>query len=193
MIINIRGTSGSGKSTLAREIMDCYETPKPRFMLGRKRPLCYVLNRKRESLVTTPLVVIGSYENVCGGADTVPNRDQLFRLVRFWDDQKHDVLFEGVVYSDEVVRTVALHTEGRKLMVVGLETTIEICLTRINRRRRKKNPQAKDVDPTNTTNRVRIINRALERLRLAEVPTVTGDGRKALRLIQRALGLALPE
>jgi len=193
MIINIRGTSGSGKTTIAREIMDCYEKGKPQYVTGRSRPLCYIFERKRESYVGRPLVVLGSYENVCGGADGISNRDQLFAIVRYWDGRNCDVLFEGLLYSEEFARTARLHADGRKLLVVGLTTTVDVCLERVNNRRRERKPDAEDVNPDNTTRRVGVIARAIERLEEVGVRAVCTDATQAALLIKKELGLALPE
>ena len=77
MIINIRGTSGSGKSFLVRHIMRLYPKQVPVYVSDRRQPISYTLSRSGRKLL-----VVGHYESVCGGCDTVHSMDAIFDLVR---------------------------------------------------------------------------------------------------------------
>lgn len=187
--INIRGTSGAGKTTLARQIMDCYENSKPLYVEGRKRPIAYLLTRKRESFVTKPLVVLGSYESTCGGVDTIPKRADTFKLIRQSHKRGFDVLAEGVVLSDEVGHTVELVKDDVPVLVIGLMTPLERCLENINSRRRKKNPNAEPVNPDNTSRRIGAIERSMKRLDDGGVKTIWLSYEEAFEAIQNHLGL----
>lgn len=159
MLINIRGTSGSGKSTIVREVMKRYDAVKkiqqeeiyPSVLPGgevakpRKQPLAYLCTRLDER----PLAVLGHYETACGGCDTLPTYDMIFDLVRRFDAQGFDVLFEGLLMSGDLKFTRALLEDASvsDLLVVGLtQITLDTCEASIRGRRATK-AAAKGVEP----------------------------------------------
>jgi len=123
--------------------------------------------------------------------DTIPDREQAFKLIRYWHAKRHDVIFEGVIYSDEFGRTAKLAEDGIPLLVISLTTPLEICLKRINARRREKKPDAPDGNPHTTTVRVARIQRTVERLDEAGVRTSLCSNAEASVLIRETLGLPL--
>src|SRR5690349_20566073 len=141
-IINIRGTSGSGKSHLVRDVFYCYDSWEPRFIAGRKQPLYYSCGRTDGP----PLCVIGHYESACGGADTISKElefdgrkwrsgiELVFYLVDRAAERGEDVIFEGLIISSDVVRTVELKRH-HTLLVIGLTTPLPACLESIQARR----------------------------------------------------------
>lgn len=157
-VINIRGTSGAGKSTLARRVMDRYTNRVPMYEAGRRRPHHYILSGGPGPRA---LYVLGHYEIPCGGSDTVSNRDQKFAAMTEARNRGLDVLFEGVVDSDEVQRTVALGAH-----IILLTTPVEECLRRIGERRAAAG-QDKPLNEKATRSRVPAIDRACVRLRQA--------------------------
>jgi adenylate kinase family enzyme len=177
-LINIRGTSGAGKSTLARQVMSLYPKISPQFVERRRRPISLLCSGSNQR----PLFVLGHYEIPCGGGDTVSNRDEAFLLLRQARDRGCDVLFEGVVHSDEVRRTVELF-HGQQGLVIHLDTPADVCIARIKQRRFT----AGNIKPLNeaiTRTRVAAIERACERLQEAGVPVVklsAGDAFAAIR------------
>jgi hypothetical protein len=98
MILNIRGTSGAGKSTLARQVMSLYPKATPNFVDKRRCPKSLLLSGAKSG---RPLFVLGHYMVACGGGDTVPIRNEAFGMLTEARNQGTDVLFEGVVHSDE--------------------------------------------------------------------------------------------
>lgn len=183
-IITIRGTSGSGKTTLVREIMKLYGSQKELFIEGRKTPIGQLLSKKGQ----TTLFIPGNMRNVCGGCDTIKLRSDVFKLVGKAHKQGFDVLFEGVICSDEVPNTVALNNDGM-LIVIGLATSIEECIKRINQRRRQRNPDLLPLDPKNTTNRNKNIVKAIKRLQAAGVRTMYYTNEEAYKFIRKELGV----
>ena len=133
MIINIRGTSGSGKSTLMRNITGLYKSKTTFKEKERKRPIGYVFHHPSGG---KDLAVVGHYETPCGGCDTIMSIDHIYELVRQSHAAGFNVLFEGLLLSAEIKRTLALHQDGLPLLVVGLNTSIEECLYSVNSRRR---------------------------------------------------------
>jgi energy-coupling factor transporter ATP-binding protein EcfA2 len=166
-ILNIRGTSGSGKSTLARTVMSLYPVIKRQFVERRRHPISLLLSGAANR---RPLFVLGDYGTACGGGDTVSNRDQAFQLLTQARDRDFDVLFEGLVHSDEVRRTVALF-RGQPGLVVQLNTAIELCIERV-RQRRAVAGNFRPLNESNTRTRAQAIEHACARLQAANVPVM---------------------
>jgi hypothetical protein len=187
-IINIRGTSGSGKSTLARRIMALYANRVPNYAPGRRQPISYLLSGP--GLRT--LFVLGHYEVEGGGADNVPRRDVAFAMLQEAVDLGGDVLWEGVVYSDEVTRTVALCQRGvalgQELRVILLTTPVEQCLADI-RARRERAGNVRPLNESNTRGRVAAIQRACVRLAQSGVPVERLGREEAFLRCAELLGL----
>ena len=129
MVINLRGTSGSGKSTIVRRLMDLYPRKDPFFVTGRKRPMAYGCHRSGGR----SLWVVGHYETACGGCDTINGMETIYGLIREAIEMGYDVIFEGLIVASDVVRCVSLKEQG--LLVLELDTTIDICVQSIQARR----------------------------------------------------------
>lgn len=182
-IIQIRGTSGSGKSTLTRRIMELYPTKTRVKISGRKQPLGYMLS----GMGDRQLAVIGHYETPCGGCDTIPSLDEIYRLVRQSHEQGHDVLFEGLLISSEINRSQALHDDGLPFHILQLDTPLQLCLDSVNARRRaKRGDDAPGVNPKNTESKFKGTVSTCNKLKQGGVDVITGD-RDGLLLVTRRL------
>lgn len=179
MNVNIRGTSGSGKSYIVHSLLKEFDTiTTPLHMEGRKRPWGYKVGLR------SPVIIMGHYETACGGCDTLPNMDFIFEKVSEQAKKGYHVLFEGVLVSEERKRSIMLED----LLIVKLSTPVEECLKSINKRRREKNPEAEDVNPKNTTNRVRTIDRACSFIEENSNARIVSLSRgSALRLVRSIL------
>jgi thymidylate kinase len=186
MIVNIRGTSGSGKTTLMRRLMGLYPIRSKYFVEGRRQPLGYMLYKEG----FRPLAVIGHYETACGGCDTITNMDEIFKLVRTCDTSASDVLYEGLLISADIQRTLALHQEGRRMLVVALDTPLDVCIASINERRRTKTPDKPDVATKNTESKFKGVRSSMKRLEEAGVPTLWASRDDAFNRITKELGHA---
>jgi len=147
MIINLRGTSGSGKTYAVKEFL-YKNAPYYHIMgAGSKKPVAHLV-----FMDMMPVYAIGSYENVCGGCDTVPTQDMICGLVRHFSQFGH-VLFEGLLMSHLWARYKALCEEltgcGEKYVWLFLDTPIEICLDRVDLRRALRGVD-KPLNPHNT-------------------------------------------
>lgn len=196
MIVNLRGTSGSGKSYIVREIMAALGGKEQFARLkeeGRKQPIGYYRCYDAVALALrgdkSGLFIPGHYETACGGCDTIHGNDKIFDLVRRAAADSQDVLFEGLILSVEVTRTVALITDGLPLKVMAVDIPLEECVESIMIRRRVKNPDAPQLNPYNTTNKWKQTKRAMERLAQAGVDTFTGDRDQVLAATKEALGV----
>lgn len=212
MIINIRGTSGSGKSHLVRSLMECYDSRLRVMQDGRKQPIGYLLD---SSVSGRRLAIPGHYETDCGGCDTITNMEQIFQEVRVAHRVGYDVVFEGLLVSADIQRTLALHTEGLPLLVIALSTPLEECLASVNSRRegafqrRLERVRAEnfakqrmghkllpeptprgEVNPRNTESKYRGVQSSMKRLQEAGVRAEWAPRDTALKILKIELGLA---
>ncbi len=141
-IVKIHGCSGAGKTTAVRQLMDrCSGITALRNPTGKIEAYCL------EGLTEDPLYVLGSYENNCGGMDTVSSAEQVMKLVDFYAKLGH-VVFEGLLQST-YYGAMGTHSlqYGQDYVYAFLDTPIERCLARVESRRaeqgstNKFNPQ----------------------------------------------------
>ena len=143
MIINIRGTHGSGKSWIVKQLLNRYEAI-PESTDAKGKPLGYVMQTYAGSLY-----VVGPYENACGGCDTIqPYADIWPRVVAY--ATKGHVVFEGALVSSSYGNIGRFsETYGNDFVFVFLDTPLQVCLDRIQERRRQRGDD-RPVDPRNT-------------------------------------------
>lgn len=162
MIIQIRGTSGSGKTTVMRRVMAATAW-EPIVVEGRKQPLYYYAKGERTAL--SGVVVLGHYNSACGGCDTIGSARKVFELTSLvLDSGPVQVLQEGLLLSEDVKWTLQMPHP----LVLFLNTPLETCLAQIGKRRAAAGND-EPVDPANTTNRVKTIERAKTKLEAAGV------------------------
>jgi hypothetical protein len=181
MIVNIRGTSGSGKSWLVNAIKEEMTEVIKLFEDGRKKPIAY-LGMFGENKV----MILGHYEIPTGGCDTISKQDHIFGLAEQGANEGFHVLFEGRLPSIDVKRTVPL-SRKHDTLVLHIDLSIEECLEWVNIRRRRKNPEAEDVNPKNTTNIHRQIHRTMARLKSLGVNIRRGTREEVLEWTREAL------
>lgn len=189
MIINIRGTSGSGKSHLIRAIMALYARPTKIFDRSipegktkpRKQPIGYICGGDKGRM----LAVVGHYETPCGGCDTIPNMERIFELVRLAHSEGSHVLFEGLLISADIKRTLALHDDGLPLKVIALETELEACLAGVNDRRMKRmGNKYTPVPSKNTESKFKGVKSSMRKLQANGVDARWCDRAGAFELVQ---------
>lgn len=194
MIINIRGTSGSGKSTIVRALMDSFEEREPLVQSGRRQPIGYLCAGPylASSPAALTLAVVGHYETACGGCDTISKMDEIFGLVRDYHDRATHVVFEGLLISADVNRTLALHEDGFPLFVVALDKVpLEVCLASVNERRlaRMGPERYTPVKEKNTISKFRGVQQSMTRLAAARVDVASHGRKTALAAIVERLGI----
>lgn len=190
MIINIRGTSGSGKSTIVRALMGQYNQTTRHKEDGRKQPIGYVCHNLLKDV--KPLAIIGHYETACGGCDTISKMDHIFELVRASHTMGYHVVFEGLLISADVNRTLALQTEGLPLRVVALDqVSIELCLSSVNERRLARLGPEKytPVKEKNTISKFTGVRNSMKRLVDAGVHVESCNRDDALAYIRQELSI----
>ena len=154
IVVNIRGTSGSGKTTVVRKFLEL-----PHRVLTRPKPTQRNPN-KQEVMgyevdassvgVTKPVYVIGSYENVCGGCDTIPTQQEAAdRAVAAWGSGGH-VLMEGLLASAAGMAGAVTMTLPKDHTVYGImDTPLQTCVDRVMARRAARG-ETKPFNPANT-------------------------------------------
>jgi len=129
VVIAIRGSNGAGKTTVARRVMDATEKD---FVKKVKASNGVLLN------VYKKYVIIGSYDRVCGGADTVKTPQLVWDAV-VEAAEFTNVLYEGAlvgsVFEPVVVLNARLKQLGAKFIPVCLNPTLEECIANVNTRR----------------------------------------------------------
>jgi ABC-type dipeptide/oligopeptide/nickel transport system ATPase component len=167
LIINIRGNSGSGKTHLMRQIMKQLRIKEPMWFGDAKvkRPHAMVDKLKGK------YCVIGSYDNACGGCDTIKTQAEVVSRVQMAAALGFKVIFlEGLIMST-IYGTVGEYSEqfGDRWVFAYLDTPIEACIHRVKARRIKAG-KAPEFNETNTRNRVNSLTssrqKCLERGRL---------------------------
>lgn len=151
MIIQIRGTSGSGKSTAMKWILDSMFW-QAEYAEGRKRPLYYRGVDEAEGIV-----ILGHYESPCGGCDTIGSARAVYDLIQTLSTSV--ILCEGLLLSEDVKWT----SQMTNVRCIFLTTPLDVCLKQIEARR-KADGNDKPLNPANTSNRVKTIQRARDKL-----------------------------
>lgn len=128
-VISIRGTNGAGKTWVARRIMERADADfRKKMTLGNG----VLIN------VYKTFVILGSYDRVCGGCDTIKTPQQV------WDAvvecaQFTNVVYEGVIVGNVFEPTILLNERlkavGAKLVPICLNTPFEQCVENVNKRR----------------------------------------------------------
>lgn len=153
MIIQVRGTSGSGKTTVMRSLMKALGGGKAVYRPGRKRPLYYRYPQGE--------IVLGHYESPCGGCDTIGSARAVYELIQGLRGEgvNGSILCEGLLLSEDTKWSRQLDN----LRVVFLTTPTERCLEWVQQRRQAAG-NTDVLNPTNTVNRVGIIEKARRKL-----------------------------
>lgn len=140
-IIKIHGCSGAGKTTAVRKLMEVGD-PIPIKIPNSNKVEAYSID-----IVEGPTFILGSYENACGGMDTVGSSGNAMHLIDIYA-ARGNVIFEGLLQST-YYGALGVHSiqYGDRYIYAFLDTPIELCLERVMARRaesgrnNKFNPQ----------------------------------------------------
>lgn len=146
IILSVRGTFGSGKTTAVREFMTNYPTVELCNKAGK--PMGYRVDASKARL-KSPIFVIGSYRNTCGGTDTIATQQEIVDRIMLAHPLGH-VLFEGALVSASGVNgtvTQAIHPTMADCYAF-LDTPLETCIQRVEQRRATKGNET-PLDPKN--------------------------------------------
>jgi len=130
-IVNIRGCNGSGKTHTVRRFLDRL----PSVAIGpENRPLGYQVDATQWG-IASPIYVVGSYANACGGADGITTQEEIANRVIRAGGSGH-VLVEGLLMSKSSSGGhVAPRLKEHGAIFAFLDTPWETCLSRVLSRR----------------------------------------------------------
>ena len=181
--INLRGTSGSGKTTIVRNILNHGNWNK--WMdESNKKVLGYFNPDKRWA-------IIGSYENICGGCDTIRTQNETEQRIESFINAGYNVIFEGLLLStlssrwEKFSKRIA---DKANLLFYYLDTPLEECLNRIQARRQAAGNN-RPFNPKNTTDRVKAIETTYQKLTSAGCYCLKGSQQEIMTNLYHWFGL----
>lgn len=156
-IIKIHGCSGAGKTTAVRLLLNdaVFRTV---LMTPKDKIEAYLLE-----CVVGNVVVLGSYQNNCGGMDTVSKASDAMDMVKKYQRVGH-VVHEGLLQSTYYGAMGKDSVQyGDNYVYAFLDTPLELCLERVVARR-AANESKNKFDPQLTTDKHRTIERLKAKL-----------------------------
>lgn len=169
LIINLRGNSGSGKTFTTRAFMKEIRSEPGRVRGAFWKGWDEIGDYKKQNWT-----VLGSYENACGGCDTIKTQAEIIERVEYATSKGFNVWLEGLILST-IYGSVGAYSEkfGDRWVFAYLQPPIEECIRRIKARR----AAAGNTKPLNETN-TRLRYGTIERNK----HIVLGHGRRAIEL-----------
>lgn len=157
VVTKLGGCNGSGKTSVARALMKLVKA-EPGFVTSRADH--YYEGRAPKTGV--PVIILGSYEKVCGGMDTISDKDDRLALVKAHAKLGRIVFFEGLITGKTYGALGALSEEhvaakGKAhgaWLYAFMDTPFEECVRRTEQRRAaaaaEKGKQPAPLDPERT-------------------------------------------
>ena len=137
-VIKLGGVNGSGKTTIAREVIKLANATPTRRALASGKPTTVYIGEYSGLRVC----VLGSYENACGGMDTISNKDDRFDLVKAVAQSKgcDIVFFEGLITGKTYGALGELSEQhvnkGKAVWLYAfMDTAFDECVARVLKRR----------------------------------------------------------
>lgn len=171
-IYQIRGTSGSGKTWVAKKLLKHFESTifaeefSTVFVEGRKKPLFTLAELPNGE----KLAILGHYESNCGGCDNIGSAAKVYELIqdirsgKFAEHNISNIFCEGLLLSEDTKWTTLLAEDSSiDFKIIFLSTPIETCIKQIKSRREEVGND-KPLKEDNTRNRVKVIERAYQKL-----------------------------
>jgi len=140
IVVKLGGTNGSGKTSIARALMEMMGQSIARHHGGKIQ----AYSGKVEGRVWA---ILGNYENVCGGMDTISDKNIRLAMVRHWAENAHVdvVFFEGLITGKTYGAFGAMSEEPQhigKWLYAFMDTPFEECVARVTQRRQAKGNEA---------------------------------------------------
>jgi hypothetical protein len=159
-IIKIHGASGAGKTTAVRSL---FEHAMSTGILHGPKGKIEAYNLVLPG-VYKHVYVIGSYENNCGGVDTISDYRDVLALVDHYHLLGGHVVFEGLLQST-YYGAMGEHSRqyGNDYVYAFLDTPKEVCVERVNARREAQGTKTK-FNPDNTRKKWDTIERLRSKL-----------------------------
>lgn len=154
-IVRLSGTSGAGKSTVAHTLLKVYPFEVVEYF-GAKgtRPLVY----RVRTHCANDIFMFGTYNTQCGGCDAIMDYKTIVPKLLDKYIKEGDVLFEGLLigcnFGAVGEHMHRLHDKGHNVQYAFMDTPLELCLERINERRRNRGV-GEPVNPKQTEQKYR--------------------------------------
>ena len=160
IILRVSGTFGSGKTTAVREFINRY--PSEVLKLSTKI-MGYRVDLSSQG-VTQPLYIVGKYDNVCGGTDSIKDQATVADRIMKAHALGH-VMYEGALVSASGLGgKVTQTTEPTGCTVYAfLDTPEDKCIRRVIQRRLNAGNE-KEFDPKNLIQKFRSVWKCSENL-----------------------------
>jgi len=145
-IINARGCNGSGKTFTVRRFLD--KLPSEKLGPNAKRPWGYRVDASGWG-IELPVMIIGSYENSCGGGDGINSQEEIADRVVKAHSYGHVLIESLLVSKSSAGGHVAPILKDHDAIFGFLDTPWDTCLERVLARRAAAGNQ-KLFDPDKT-------------------------------------------
>ncbi len=145
-VIKLGGCNGSGKTTLARAFLERYKL-EPIHTKGKK-----VFAYGGEPVNGLQPVLLGSYATVCGGMDTISDKDVRLSLIHKYAKPDKLLMFEGLITGKTYGAIGAYSEESQQMgtwLYAFMDTPFDVCVQRVLQRRQAKG-NAAPFDPERT-------------------------------------------
>jgi len=131
-IINVRGCNGSGKTHTVRRFLD--RLPYEKLGPNSSRPWGYKVDASSWG-ITGPVMIIGSYENSCGGGDGINSQEEIADRVVKAHGYGHVLIESLLVSKSSAGGHVAPILKDHGAIFGFLDTPWDTCLERVLARR----------------------------------------------------------
>lgn len=140
MIFNLRGTNGSGKSTVAHNLLKTTKAEPLEFWPKARKPKPKAYGGTYKGV---PIAILGSYETVCGGMDTITDiNDARDLIVQYGQDERFPIVFYEGLFISHCLGTVAKGIDEAglrdRLHMAYLDTPLAVSLERVHKRRAER-------------------------------------------------------
>jgi hypothetical protein len=156
VFIKLAGTSGSGKTTTVRAVMDKFVMG-PKLFDGTEKIAEYRTLLGQPTEPFQQIVVLGGYANVCGGLDTISDKNVRLDLIKQYTGAKKKlVLLEGLIISCYGEIGDVSEASNVPWIYAFMDTPLEVCLARCESRRKARGV-TEPMNPENTTAKYRAV------------------------------------
>lgn len=132
MLVKIHGTSGAGKSTIAFNLLEASTMEPVKIGENPKKPEAYAIVLPSVTAIT---YILGSYENQCGGMDSIVSVQNQIQLIHKYAELGN-VVYEGLLMSTYYGGIgQEMERYGKDHIWAFLDTPIDVCIDRVKARR----------------------------------------------------------
>lgn len=135
-VIKMGGCNGSGKTTVARALLDLI------LVDGHKTPPSGKTKVDRHyvgMLNGTEVVVLGGYEQACGGMDTIGDKEDRLALLKKHCKPGRIIFYEGLMTGKTYGRMGEISEadvkKGNNWLYAFMDTPFDVCVARVLQRR----------------------------------------------------------